>query len=92
MVDDNRAGGLLRVQLEFLGQFHAYAIWLQDVHQNCLLLKVRAGRIPERVTRSSIALLANQGVHIRIVARRQPQFFAYPGVPVLRQGLGELHR
>src|SRR3954454_18094310 len=89
MSRDDRVGGLLGDQLELLGQGHADAFGLEDLDDLGAVLKVRAGRVTEGVAAGAVADLEHP-VEFRGVLAAEPELGPDPGVPVLREGLGEL--
>ena len=56
VVDDERVGRLLGVQLQLLGQLDADPLRLQQLDQLGAVLQVRAGRVAEGVARTAVAL------------------------------------
>src|ERR1700761_1821822 len=91
VMDDDRVGGLLGVQLHLLGQLDADAPRLEQPGDLGPVGPVGAGGIADRVARA-LVLDAEEAVEVRRVLARDAQFSAHPRVPVLGEGLGELHR
>jgi hypothetical protein len=90
MVDDDRAGRLLRRELGLLAQLDADPLPLQQVLDLVLVLDGGAGRVAERVARAAVLLLGQHRLQVALLG--EAKLLADAVVPVLREGLGELHR
>ena len=96
VVEHERIGGLLWVQLELLREFHADALRLQQVNHALTEGQIRAGTIAEGVTSATVLqvkeVLGIVGVfRANTCAVGERELGANALVPVLGQRLGELH-
>src|SRR5712692_4117561 len=87
---DQRVRGLLRGELELLGQHDPDPLRAEQPHHLRPVLEIGAGRVPGRVTAAPVTDLEDALQRGRIEPG-QAQLFAHPAVPVLREGLGELN-
>src|SRR6185312_12964959 len=91
VVDDDRRGRLLRVELVFLAELDADRLGAEQRQELGLVGEVRAGRIAERVAAAAIALRQ----HLVVVARllsRETELAADALVDVFGERLGHLDR
>jgi len=91
MMDDNGRGGLLRRHLEGFAERDPDLFYRKKLKKFFLVLKIRAGRIPEAVTRTLIPLTKDLILRT-LVLFIDPQITTDQKMRVLRQGFGGLHR
>src|SRR5262249_47444222 len=89
MVGDNRAGGLLGIELKFLAERDADALGLQEGPHLLLILETRARRVAEAVTAALVCDL-DELAQLAGVAVGDAELHADLLVDVLGQGLGGL--
>src|SRR5882762_724869 len=81
VMDDDRVGGLLRMELHLLRELDANALRLQQAGDLGAVGQVRAGGIADRVARA-LVLDAEEAVEVRRVLARDAEFLADSRVPV----------
>ena len=97
VVGDHRVGGLLRVQLQLLGQASRRSrSGLQQVDDLHAVVEVGAGAVAERVAGTPVAQVEELLDVGRVLGRHgralgEAQLLADPPVPELGERLGELH-
>src|SRR3546814_8352465 len=86
MVQHDRRGRLLRVELGLVGQHHAHLRRLQQAQELLLVLQLRAGRIAEGIARPAVAL-AEHGIEVAGILMAEAELAPDPFMDVLRQRL-----
>ena len=86
MVDHDRTGRLLRVDLMVLGQTAANAFGLEETEQFRLISHVWTGRITKRVSAATV-LLPEEFFRRYCIIGIDAELRAHPLVPQLRQSL-----
>src|SRR5688500_8936214 len=87
MMDNDRRGRLLGIELKFFSQFYTYTSRFQQLKQLSLLLKVWTCRITKTKTRS-LVLLTKQLPYLIGIFAGNPQLLPNPLVPQFRQRFG----
>src|SRR3546814_17451147 len=89
MMQHDRRGRLLRVELVLVGQHDADLRRLEQAQELLLVLQLRAGRVAEGVARAAIAL-AEHGIEVAGVLVAEAELAPDPLVDILGQRLGHL--
>src|SRR5688500_14132452 len=87
----DRAGRLLRLEHELLGEGDADPLRTEEREELLLVVEVRAGRIAERVAAAAIAL-REEPADVRRVVAGDPELDTNRTVPIFRQRLGRFDR
>src|SRR5690625_913346 len=91
VVEHQCVGGLLRVQLQLLAQTHPDPVRAEQLDDLRPVGQVRAGRVAEGVPGAPVGDLEH-ALQLGRVLGGEAELFAHPGMPVLRERLGELDR
>src|SRR3981081_3070908 len=90
MMNNNRRGRLLGLELKFFGQLNVDARGIEQLKQFCLVFEIRTSRIAKTEARTLIAL-TKQFIKIFLVSVSDTQFLTNVSVPILGQRFGAFH-
>src|SRR6266404_8677343 len=90
MMNNDRRGRLLRLELKFFRQLNVDARGIEQLKQFCLVFEIRTSGIAKTESRTLIAL-TKQFIKILLVSVGDTQFLTNVSVPILGQRFGAFH-